>query len=238
MEPHKRIIIALDTSSENLALEWVRLLGPACGAFKVGMQLYAAAGPQILGRIRGMGGEVFLDLKLHDIPTTVAKATDALVPLQPLMLNFHALGGSAMLRTAADAARKACEQSGLRRPKLLGVTILTSHDQASLGELNLHQPISDQVRHLALLTQAAGLDGVVASAQEVRIVKEACGAGFLVVTPGIRPASSSADDQSRTMTPAQALEHGIDYMVIGRPVTHAQDPSAALKEIVESLRTR
>ncbi len=235
MQPKERIIIALDTSDESQALGWVRQLGSNCGAFKVGMQLYAAAGPQILRKIRDLGREIFLDLKLHDIPTTVAKATEALISLEPLMLNYHALGGREMLRKAAEAARTSCHKKGLRCPRLLGVTILTSHDQASLNEMNLRTPLPDQVRLLAQMAHDASLDGVVASPLEVQIVKDACGKSFLVVTPGIRPMSASPDDQSRTMTPSQALSAGVDYMVIGRPVTHAPDPEAALEGIVQSL---
>ncbi|MEW6369143.1 MAG: orotidine-5'-phosphate decarboxylase [Acidobacteriota bacterium] len=231
----KRIIVALDTSSEEQALEWVRTLGSGCGAFKVGMQLYAAAGPQIIGKIRDLGGEVFLDLKLHDIPSTVAKATEALVRLEPLMLNYHALGGAQMLRGAADAAQGLCAKSGLRRPLLLAVTILTSHDQRSLREINLHAPVAQQVASLAHLAKTAGMNGVVASAQEVSLVKQACGLGFVVVTPGIRPASATPDDQSRTMAPADAVASGVDYMVIGRPITHAPDPLRALEAIVNSV---
>lgn len=235
MPNRRRIIVALDTASESEALGWVRALAPSCGAFKVGMQLYAAAGPQIVSKIRAVGGEVFLDLKLHDIPTTVAKATQALMPLEPFMLNFHALGGGAMLRAAADAAREGCEKLRLRRPKLLGVTVLTSHDAPSLEEIALVEPIPALVRRLARLAADAGLDGVVASAREVRDVKEACGSSFVVVTPGIRPAGASLDDQSRTLTPAEAVRAGVDYMVIGRPVTHAPDPPAALDAILREI---
>lgn len=233
--PHKRIIVALDTSSEEQAMEWVRTLGPRCGAVKVGMQLYAAAGPRVVGKIRQAGAEVFLDLKLHDIPTTVARATQALIPLEPLMLNYHALGGSKMLCEAAEAAKSFCERLNFRHPLLLAVTVLTSHDAESLHEVNLHAPIPDQVRQLACIAQTAGLDGVVASAQEVRLVKEACGDHFRVVTPGIRPATAGVDDQVRTMTPAEALAAGVDFMVIGRPITHAPDPAAALDQIIREM---
>lgn len=235
MEPQKRIIVALDTSSESQALEWVRVLGPRCGAVKIGMQLYASGGPQIVRKIRDSGAEIFLDLKLHDIPTTVAKATQALMPLEPLMLNFHALGGVKMLLEAADAAKSSCEKQRLRPPILLAVTILTSHDETSLQTIGIAGPIPDRVTRLAVMANEAGLDGVVASAREVALVKQACGARFTVVTPGIRPSSASVDDQARTMTPAEAVAAGVDYMVIGRPITHASDPVRALEDIVAGL---
>ncbi|MBI2836771.1 MAG: orotidine-5'-phosphate decarboxylase [Acidobacteria bacterium] len=237
MEPHKRLIVALDTSSESQALEWVRLLGPRCGAVKVGMQLYASGGPQIVRTIRDAGAEIFLDLKLHDIPTTVAKATQALMPLEPLMLNFHALGGVTMLGEAAEAAKSLCEKQRLRPPILLAVTILTSHDETSLRTIGIAGPIPDQVTRLAVLSKGAGLDGVVASAREVALVRQACGAQFTVVTPGIRPSSAAVDDQVRTMTPAAAIAAGVDYMVIGRPITHAPDPVRALEDIIAGLST-
>lgn len=237
MKHRERIIVALDIDSESKALEWARTLGPRCGAVKVGMQLYAAAGPQIVGKIRDAGCEVFLDLKLHDIPTTVAKAAQALLPLEPLMLNLHALGGRKMLADTAAAVRSTCEKTRLRKPLLLAVTILTSHDSVSLAEVDLRAPIAEQVRRLSSLAYSEGLDGVVASAHEVAIVKEACGVHFKVVTPGIRPATASVDDQVRAMTPAAAVAAGVDYMVIGRPITGAADPLAALEAIVREIES-
>jgi len=190
--------------------------------------LVKRAGPEVVRRIVGRGERVFLDLKFHDIPNTVAGAVASASQLGVSLLTVHGLGGKAML----EAAVGALPALGMR---LLAVTVLTSHDEASLGEIGVGRPLADQVRDLARLARSAGVDGVVASPHEVALIREACGADFVIVTPGIRPAGARAGDQARAATPAAALSAGADYLVVGRPVTEADDPAAAAQAIVKEM---
>lgn len=221
-----KIVVALDYADAASALLLVQKLDPRLCRLKVGKELFTAAGPQLVEKLIDKGFGVFLDLKFHDIPNTVAKACEATARLGVWMLNVHASGGLAMMQ----AAREGVANSG-KAPLLIAVTVLTSMDQAALKQIGIPSDLHEQVRNLAQLTSQAGLDGVVCSAQEARMLKDTHGPDFCLVTPGIRPASASLDDQSRVMTPADAINNGAHYLVIGRPVTNAANPIAALEAI-------
>ena len=224
------IIVALDFPYREHALEMADRLDPAQCRVKVGKELFTREGPAILHDLHSRGFEVFLDLKFHDIPNTVAKACGVAADQGVWMANVHASGGSRMM----EAARKAVEQAGTGT-LLIAVTVLTSMERSDLAEIGLDIDPLEQVKRLARLAQDNGLHGVVCSAQEASALRQQSAPSFKLVTPGIRPADSAADDQRRTMTPAQARDAGVDYMVIGRPITHAPDPEAALKAILGSL---
>ncbi len=227
-----RILVALDVDSRARALELADQLRGAVAGYKIGKQLFTAEGPDIVRALAGRGDRVFLDLKFHDIPNTVAGAVSSAVSTGAWMVNVHASGGSAMMRAAAEAATKASVRTGAVRPLVIGVTVLTSMDEAALAEVGTSRPVMEQVVHLARLAQAAGLDGVVASPLEIAAIREACGPDFVIVTPGIRPAGQAGkDDQARTLTPAEAVAAGATYLVIGRPITAAPDPRAAAEAI-------
>ncbi|WP_334106574.1 orotidine-5'-phosphate decarboxylase [Methylobacillus sp.] len=225
-----KIIVALDYADTANALALTSQLDPALCRVKVGKELFTAAGPQLVEELVRRGFGVFLDLKFHDIPNTVAKACEAASKLGVWMLNVHASGGGKMM----EAAREGVARSG-HSPLLLAVTVLTSMDQAGLEQLGIHIPIEQHVLRLATLAQQAGLDGVVCSAQEAQALRKSLGNNFCLVTPGIRPADAALDDQSRVVTPADALALGSTYLVIGRPITKASDPLAALQRIRESI---
>jgi orotidine-5'-phosphate decarboxylase len=225
------LLVAIDTSDAGAARALVAAVAGVAGGIKLGLEFFAANGP---GAVRDVarGEPIFLDLKLHDIPNTVAGAVRAVAKLDPLLLTVHAAGGAAMMRAAAETAA----HGGARRPKILGVTVLTSLDEADLARLGQSGPVADQALRLALLARDSGLDGVVCSPHEVAPLRAACGRNFLLVVPGIRPAGSSADDQKRVMTPREALDAGADYLVIGRPITASPDPAAAARAIAAELR--
>ena len=230
-----RIILPLDVSSTAEALAIVRRLRGRVALFKVGLRLFCSEGPEVVRRVVAEGCEVFLDLKLHDIPNTVGAAVGQCGRLGATLIDVHLAGGESMLR-AAVAARDALPLSGAAaRPRLLGITVLTSLDQGDLAAAGVQRDLKRQVVELALMGRRAGLDGVVASPHEIAPVKEACGPDFLVVTPGIRPASSAAGDQKRFMTPAEAVGLGADYLVIGRPILEAPDPAAAVESILKGI---
>lgn len=220
------VIVALDTPSMSGALELAGRLDARACRLKVGKELFTAAGPAVIEGLQSLGFEVFLDLKFHDIPNTVAAALRSAASLGVWMVNVHAAGGRRMLEAAAEAL-----QGVASRPWLIGVTVLTSMDEADFRELAYRLSLEEQVLHLAGLSAECGLDGVVCSAREAPRLREALGREFLLVTPGIRPAGSAADDQRRVVTPAIALADGVSYLVIGRPVTAAADPAAALAQI-------
>jgi len=231
-----RLVLALDVDDDREALGLVAELKDAVGLFKVGHQLFTAYGPDIVRRITASGGRVFLDLKYHDIPNTVAKASAEAVKLGVSIFNVHALGGLAMMKAAADSAKETAEKYGLPRPVVLAVTVLTSMDQRGLQrELKITRPLRREVCHLARLAQRAGLDGVVASPQEIKMLRRSIRGAFVVLTPGVRPAWAGKDDQKRTMTPAEAVAAGADYIVIGRPVLKAEDRRAAVEKILEEI---
>jgi len=221
-----RIIVALDYPEAAPALALVGRLQPALCRLKVGKELFTAAGPGLIEQLQQRGFEVFLDLKFHDIPNTVAQACKAAASLGVWMVNVHALGGRKML----EAAREAIVNS-TKQPRLIAVTLLTSMTQQDLADIGINATPAEMVLRLALLTRDSGLDGVVCSAQEAALLRRQCGKEFCLVTPGIRPAQASLDDQSRVMTPLAALQAGSSYLVIGRPITRAADPLQALLDI-------
>jgi len=227
-----RILVALDVDSRARALELADTLRGTVAGYKIGKQLFTAEGPEVVRALTARGDRVFLDLKFHDIPNTVAGAVRSAMATGAWMVNVHASGGSAMMRAAAQAAHDTAAKTGVPRPLVIGVTVLTSMDEAALAEVGTTRPVMAQVVHLARLAKAAGLDGVVASPQEIVAIREACGPDFHIVTPGIRPAGQAgADDQARTLTPKEAVAAGATYLVIGRPITSASDPRAAAAAI-------
>jgi orotidine-5'-phosphate decarboxylase len=223
-----RLIVALDVPKAEDALALVERLSGHVGLFKVGSQAFTAAGPQLVRDVVARGERVFLDLKFHDIPNTVAGAVASAAALGVSLATVHGLGGRAML----EAAVGALPAMGTR---LVAITMLTSHDESTLGEIGVGGRLTDEVRRLALLAKQAGLDGVVASPHEVPLIREACGGDFVVVTPGIRPAGAAAGDQARAATPLAALQAGSDYLVVGRPITESADPAAAADRIVREM---
>lgn len=225
-----KIIVALDYPEAAPALELVARLDPSLCRLKVGKELFTATGPRLLEQFMQRGFDVFLDLKFHDIPNTTAQACKAAAALGVWMVNVHALGGRKMM----EAAREVVAQA-LRPPKLIAVTVLTSMAQEDLAELGMVVSPAELVLRLARLARDSGMDGVVCSAQEAALLRKHCGSEFCLVTPGIRPADASADDQSRIMTPRAALEAGASYLVIGRPITRAADPMLALQEISKQI---
>lgn len=238
MNARDRLWVALDVDEPDRARELIRLLGGLVGGFKIGMRLFYRTGPAFVRELTGQGIPVFLDLKLHDIPATVAGAVRALVRCGVAMLNVHAAGGKAMMQAAVRAAHEEAGLLGIKPPAVLGVTVLTSIDESVFRwELGFAGPIEEKVAAWAGLAAEAGLAGVVASPHEVGAIKACCGPSFLVVTPGIRPAGAGIDDQRRWATPAGAVRAGADYLVVGRPILAAGDPVAAVTEIVRELET-
>ncbi len=231
----EKIIVALDVPTRERALALAEKLYDNVGAFKIGMQLYNAEGPGIVRDIEKLGGQVFIDLKLHDIPNTVAEAARVLTGLQAFIMTLHAAGGKKMLAAAAQAVAESVPENG-RKPLVVAVTVLTSLSQQEFTEeIGIDRPIAEQVVSWAKLAKAAGLDGVVASPQEIALIRQACGQDFKIITPGIRPIWAAANDQSRIMTPRQAVEAGADYLVIGRPITAQPDPAEAAQRIVAEI---
>jgi orotidine-5'-phosphate decarboxylase len=234
-EARKKIIFAIDVESMAQAEQWAELLAPHVGMFKIGKQLFTACGPAVVRAVRERGGEVFLDLKYHDIPNTVAMASLEAARLGVRLFNLHALGGYEMMARTVEALNREFPNSF--RSRVLAVTILTSSTAETLREVGIDLPVAEIVVKLALLAQKAGIDGVVASPLEIPLIREACGRDFLIVTPGVRPAFAATDDQKRVMTPAEAVKAGADYLVIGRPISAAQDPIMAAEAIVEEIMT-
>ncbi len=225
-----KIIVALDYPLEAPALQLVQGLDPSLCRLKVGKELFTVAGPQFVEKLQTRGFDVFLDLKFHDIPNTTAQACKAAASLGVWMVNVHALGGRRMMETAREALENVTD-----RPKLIAVTVLTSMAQEDLHGIGITASPAEMVSRLAGLAKDSGLDGVVCSAQEATALRQQCGKDFCLVTPGIRPANAAANDQSRIMTPRAALAAGSSYLVIGRPITQAADPLAALKEITQDI---
>lgn len=229
----EKIIFALDFDSFNAAREWVTLLAGRVGMFKVGKQLFTAHGPDIVRMIVDSGGEVFLDLKYHDIPNTVAMASLEAARLGVRLFNLHALGGYEMMSRTMDTLSR--EFPDGKRARVLAVTILTSSTEETLREVGIDLPVAEMVVKLALLAKKAGIDGVVASPLEIPLIRAACGNDFLIVTPGVRPVFAATDDQKRVMTPGQAVAAGAAFLVIGRPIAAAPDPLQAVEAIVDEI---
>ncbi len=236
-----QIIVALDVDRAARAIALADQLRGAVGAVKVGSQLFTAAGPDVVRRLAEAGHRVFLDLKYHDIPNTVAGAATEAARLGVWMFDVHGSGGPAMMRAARDAARDAAARAGTEPPLVIAITVLTSFDQGTLAAIGVARPIVEQVDGIAGLAQAAGLDGVVASPQEVARLRALCGPGFVLVTPGIRAAdakgsgSPARDDQVRTLTAAEAIRAGSSFLVVGRPIIAAPDPRAAAEALAASI---
>ncbi len=230
----ERLIIALDVKNRAEALDLARRL-PRAVFFKVGLELFTAEGPALLRELQEAGKRIFLDLKLHDIPNTVAQAVKSGARHGVRMMTLHASGGREMMARAAEAAVEVSAKEGIPAPLLLGVTVLTSLGDSDLGELGLGETAQAHVVRLARLAKGAGLAGVVSSPREIEAVRRETGPGFLIATPGIRPAWAAANDQKRIMTPAEAVRLGADYLVIGRPVTRADVPHEAFERILEEI---
>lgn len=232
LDQSKKVLIALDYDDQQTALNFVKQLSPDTCRLKVGKEMFTYFGPAFVKELIDLGFDVFLDLKFHDIPNTVAKAVTAAAKMGVWMVNVHASGGVEMM----IKAKQALEQFGDDAPLLIAVTVLTSMDAAELSRLGVDKSPEEQVIYLAKLAKESGLDGVVCSAQEAKKLKAELGEDFKLVTPGIRPAGSDAGDQKRIMTPKQAIEDGSDYLVVGRPITQAADPVSVLKEINDSIK--
>ena len=233
-----QLLVALDVESGSRALQLAAVLKGVAGGVKVGNRLFTLEGPSLVRRLVDEGHRVFLDLKYHDIPNTVAQAVEAAVHTGAWMINVHASGGAAMMQAAARAGRDAAARLGRPQPLLIGVTVLTSMDQAALDRIGVRRPVLDQVLALAMLARDAGLDGVVASPQETAAVRAACGPDFAIVTPGIRGAFAAPpkdDDQARTLGPADAIRAGASYIVVGRPIIAAADPRAAAESLASEM---
>ena len=225
-----KLIIALDFSTKQQALDFVKQLSPANCKLKVGFELYVAAGPDLVRQLVDLGYDVFLDLKFHDIPNTVASACRSAASLGVWMMNVHASGGDIMMQAAKQALVDAASSS-----KLIAVTVLTSMDAQQLKRINVSSSPQEQVKQLAQLTQKSGLDGVVCSAREAQYLREQLGEDFLLVAPGIRPEGADAGDQKRLMTPAEACRAGVSYIVVGRPITQAKNPLAVIEQINKDM---
>ena len=227
-----KLIVALDMKTLDEAKEAVKKLSPVVKVFKVGIGLFTLYGLDAVKLVHDGGAKVFLDLKFHDIPNTVAHAVRSAAKLGVFMVNIHTLGGSEMIMRAAEAVRESDN-----KPKLLGVTVITSMDQSSIGEVGIDKKIEDEVVSLARLGKDSGLDGVVASPNEVSLIRKNLGKDFMIVTPGIRPAGAKRDDQKRIMTPADAIRAGADYIVVGRPIIETKDPLEAARKIIKEMES-
>jgi orotidine-5'-phosphate decarboxylase len=230
------IIVALDLPTAEQAIALAEQVAPAVGAFKIGKELFTAAGPDIVRRIRATGASVFLDLKFHDIPNTVAKAVASAVRLDVQMLTIHASGGSEMMRAAEESAQRTAAQAGLNAPLVLGVTVLTSSDANTLSEVGCEPNPGRQVERLAKLAVASGLRGLVCSPLEIAMLRQILPASVHLVTPGIRTGAEKADDQKRTLSPREAMDAGASWLVIGRPISAAPNPREAAEKILAGLK--
>ncbi len=232
----ERLVLALDVDNFKKAEQLVGELSDYVGVFKIGSQLFTAEGAKVVNMVNEKGGKVFLDLKFHDIPNTVARAAEVAAKLGVYIFNVHTSGGYEMMKAAAEATKKTSLTLGINKPLILGVTLLTSINQEILEkEIGIKKELEEQVVHLAKLAKAAGLDGVVASSWEIKEIRKTCGEDFVILTPGIRPVGKSSDDQKRIMTPREAIKLGSDFLVIGRPIRNAANPVKAAKQILREM---
>ena len=231
----ERLIVALDVSTMDAMKDIVESLGNSVSFYKVGMELFYAQGEQTVRYLQEQNKQVFLDLKLHDIPNTVAHGVSSLTRLGANLMTIHGQGGPIMMQRAAEAAKQTAEELGIERPKLLAITVLTSFDDENWSKTGGQLPISDQVIRLAKLAKESGMDGVVCSPLEAKMIREACGPDFLIVTPGVRPSFAATDDQKRIATPAKALQDGASRLVVGRPITKAADRQEAVRLICQEI---
>ncbi len=231
-----KLIVALDVETAREALDLFNALKDVAGMFKIGSQLFTAAGPELVREVVRAGASVFLDLKFHDIPNTVASAGVEATRLGVSIFDVHACGGSEMMRRTADAVAETALREGIPRPLVIGITVLTSFDDSTLAEAGVSSSVQEQVKRMARLANAAGLDGVVASPHEVKLVRESVERqDFVVVAPGVRPAGVASDDQRRVMTPLEAVRAGANYLVVGRAILKAPDPAQAAQQIIEEM---
>lgn len=235
MSAINKLIVALDLNSEEKAVSMAERLKNDVKFFKIGLELFSACGPRIVERIRETGCDVFLDLKFHDIPTTVAKAASSVTALAPFMINVHALGGYDMMKRAQEAVTNEAERRDVVKPKVLAVTILTSLDEKALKAAGIDHKMDNEILRLARLAKDAGLDGVVASPSETKLIRKGLGENFMIVTPGVRPEWAASDDQKRLATPQIAVRDGADYIVVGRPITESKDPAEAARTILKEI---
>jgi orotidine-5'-phosphate decarboxylase len=232
----ERLVLALDVDDFKTAEELVGGLSDYVGAFKIGNQLFTAEGPKVVDMVNKKGGKVFLDLKFHDIPNTVARAAEVATKLGVSIFNVHTSGGYEMMKAAAEATAKISKELAIRKPIILGVTLLTSINQEILEkEIGIIKRLEEQVVHLAKLAKASGLDGVVASSWEIKEIRKVCGEDFVILTPGIRPAGQSSDDQKRVIAPQEAIKLGANFLVVGRPIRNAANPVEAAKQILKEM---
>ena len=230
-----RLIVALDLPTTELAMQAVDTLGDAVGYYKIGMESFYGMGHTVLAQMSSRHKRIFLDLKLHDIPNTVARSIKALCQFSPAMTTLHAAGGPTMLKAAIEAADEWSAQASRPRPKLVAITVLTSLGEQDWAAMGHQKNIRESVLRLSMMCREAGMDGVVASPQEALSIRALCGNDFLIVTPGIRPLNQEHGDQTRTATPAEALKAGADYLVVGRPILGAADPKAAAQAILQEM---
>ena len=235
MKKENPVIVALDFSSLAEAEKIVKKIAPLVKAFKVGKELFTSAGPKAVEMIHSYQCRVFLDLKFHDIPNTVGAACEAATKLGVFMLNVHALGGQTMMVNAVQAVHKIAGEKKMTAPKVLGVTVLTSLTDKDLSEVGIQKKVKQEVQGLAVLSQRSGLDGVVASGQEIQLIRRVAGKNFLIVTPGVRPVWAAHGDQKRVMTPKEAITLGADYIVVGRPITQHPQPLLAAEKILDEV---
>jgi len=236
MKAREKLIVALDVPNLASALDLLEKLEGEVKYFKIGLQLFTGEGPEIVRQLTQRGGQVFLDLKFHDIPNTVMEAGERAAHLGVYMYNVHAAGGLEMMKKTKERTVQVANKLGIPQPRVIAVTVLTSMNQVTLNqEVGIERSVEEQVVAWAKLAQSAGLDGVVASPQEVKAIRQACGSDFLLVTPGIRPIWAAANDQKRIMTPQDAIKSGSDFIVVGRPITGAQDPREAAKRVLEEM---
>jgi orotidine-5'-phosphate decarboxylase len=235
MNPKERLIVALDVDTEKKAIELVEKLKNDVRFFKVGFELFSSCGPSIITRIKETDSDIFLDLKFHDIPNTVAKAAASITKLGAYMFNVHALGGYDMMKETLDTVEEEAGRLKIERPKVIAVTVLTSMDEGALKKVGVGGAVKDEVLRLAALAKEAGLDGVVASAMEAKMIRKELGDEFLIVTPGVRPAGTATHDQKRVATPGSAINDGASFIVVGRPITEAINPVEAAQEIIKEI---